>query len=180
MACPICGLDNCQPHLGQPKSLFIRDPLGDKRVLRLTERLYLNHDKTKVVRHGDPDAAFLLGPVGALISEEDAKRLGVSATEELKDSPRNAPAPVRANLAMVPVDTDDDKMYDDQTERGVEARKLAREMARQPIAEYVLSTGGSEEEAETAAAEATGEASPKGPTVEEQRKQNNALVGKGK
>lgn len=150
-------------------------------MLRLTDRVYLNADKTKVVPHGHPDAAVLLGVRGSLISEADAKRLGVK-TEELDDDKELRKSgvavrdvgPMRAQLAAVPVDPDDDSLYDDQTERGVEARKLAREMQRAPIAEYVKSTGGSDEEADRAASEASGEASPQGPSKAEQDKANKA------
>lgn len=147
-------------------------------MLRLTARLYLNSDRTKVVKHGDPDAAFLLGVAGALISEADAKRLGVKDTEKMDTETVNA-VNVRAQLAAVPTDPDDDSLYDDQSEAGKKARAAARDMQRAPIAEYVLSTGGTEEEAERAADEASGQAGLKLPTAEEQHRENATLVGDG-
>lgn len=144
-------------------------------MLRMKERLYLSADGKKVVKHGDPDAATLLGVAGSLISEEDAKRLGVSGDKVDETAPARFPV-----MAAVPGDPDDDSLYDDQSERGKEARRLAREANKAPIAEYVLSAGGSEEEAETASREATGEATPQGPTVEEQQAQNASLTGSKK
>lgn len=176
--CPICGATDCSPHFGQgTRRLFQteQEKLGGGKVLRLTKRLYLNGDRTKVVEHGDPDAAFLLGAGGALISEQDAKRLGVKDTEEVKDF--NPNQLIRAQVAAVPMAADDDSLYDDQSERGKAARAAAREQQRAPIAEYVLSTGGTEEEAERAALEASGQAAPTLPTADEQKEANATLVG---
>jgi hypothetical protein len=143
---------------------------------RLTERLYLTADKKRVVKHGDPDAATLLGVKGTLISDADAKRLGVKG--DAADDMTLAPGvPLRSQLVVLPVDDEDDSLYDDQTERGIQARKDAREMNTAGIMDYVLSTGGSDEDAEQAAAEAQGNQAPQGPTVEDQQKANAALVG---
>jgi hypothetical protein len=146
-------------------------------MLRLTRRLYLNSDKSKVVEHGDPDAAFLIGTKGALISEEDAKRLGVSDTEK-HDGPVNTL--FRHPAAYVPSDPADDSVYDDQSEAGKAARKMAREQAEGGVYGYVKSTGGSDEDAERAAKEATGEAAIQGPSTEEMQRERDALVGKVK
>jgi hypothetical protein len=179
--CAVCGEENCRRHWYKGRPIYRTEQAiyMEKKdtMLRLTERVYLNADKTKVVGHNDPEAAFLLGTRGSLISEDDAKRLGVKATEKHEGELVNAAAPLRAQLAAVPVDPNDDSLYDDQTERGKASRKAAREMQTQGVYEYVKSTGGSDDEAEQAEKESTGEAAPQGPSIEEQQKQNASLTG---
>lgn len=147
-------------------------------MLRLTRRLYLNSDKTKVVEHDDPDAAFLIGPVGAVISEADAKRLGVKHTEE-HDGDVTAAGLVRVNMAYVPADPEDDSVYDDQSEAGKKAREAARAQ-NSNVYQYVKSTGGSDEEATRSAKEAAGNAAIQGPSAEEMQTERDALLGKNK
>lgn len=43
----------------------------------LTEKLWLNSDQTKIVPEGSPEAAWLLGPAGYIISDARAKALGL-------------------------------------------------------------------------------------------------------
>ena len=145
-------------------------------MLRLSKRLYLNHDRTKVVEHGDPDAAFLLGSAGTLVTEQDAKKYKLP-TVEVDNEDLPAALVGRSQVAWFPTDPDDDSLYDDQSERGKKARADARKANMHPIEEYVLSTGGSKEEAKEAALEATGQASSPGPSVKDQQKENKALRG---
>lgn len=50
----------------------------------LTERLYLNADKTAVLKEGEPGAAYLFGGVGAEVSAEDVEKYGLKQiTEEV-------------------------------------------------------------------------------------------------
>lgn len=147
-------------------------------MLRLTRRLYLNSDRTKVVEHDDPDAAFLIGPVGAVISEADAKRLGVKHTEE-HDGDTTVAGLVRVNMAYVPADADDDSMYLDQSEEGKKAREAARAQ-NSAVFQYVKSTGASDADATRAAKEASGEAAIQGPSAEEMQTERDALLGKNK
>jgi hypothetical protein len=45
----------------------------------IKERLYHTADKSRLVRHNDPDAAYLAFVVGQELPEEEARRLGVLA-----------------------------------------------------------------------------------------------------
>lgn len=47
----------------------------------LDRRLWLTADMQQVVEDGDPKAAFLLGGVGHQISDNEATRLGLKATQ---------------------------------------------------------------------------------------------------
>jgi hypothetical protein len=59
--------------------------------VKATERLYLTADRERVVKEGDPDAAFLFSTPGKEISAEDAKRFGIKAASKPAD--KQAPAP---------------------------------------------------------------------------------------
>lgn len=48
------------------------------------ERLYYNADRRRLVGHGDPEAAFLAFPAGAELSDDNARRSGVTAFYEEK------------------------------------------------------------------------------------------------
>lgn len=129
--CPVCGKVGCQAYLGDgsaAKRFFHteRDLIAGGNVLRLTEAVYVNSDYTKVLKEGDPESAFLLGGKGTLITEADAKRLGVKTTESVDNLPAHGSI-LRAQLAHVPLAPQDESLYDDQSERGKEARRLARE-----------------------------------------------------
>ena len=50
------------------------------------ERLWLNKDQTKVVKQGDPEAAFLLAGKGAEIPKEFESM--VSSSTETKEQPK--------------------------------------------------------------------------------------------
>lgn len=50
-------------------------------MFRVPERLYRT-ESGRLVRHGDPEAAFLAFPVGHELSDEEAERLGVTAFYE--------------------------------------------------------------------------------------------------
>lgn len=50
-------------------------------TVTLTRRLWYTADRSQVVPDGDTRAAFLLGPAGAAISDEEAARLGLKGTE---------------------------------------------------------------------------------------------------
>lgn len=60
------------------------------------ERLYLNADKSRVVKEGDKDAAFLLAAVGQPIAAGVAKRLGLIG-EEVKPEAQSAAPERRIN-----------------------------------------------------------------------------------
>lgn len=129
--CPICGLVECQHYLGQGaananrRQFFYteRDIINRSGpMLRLTKAVYLDANN-KMVAADDPAAAFLLGGKGALISEADAKRLGVSDTE-VADIPLQGL--IRSPFAAVPVDPTDDSLYNDQSVEGKAARAAAR------------------------------------------------------
>lgn len=47
-------------------------------MFKVTERLYRTSEG-RLVRHGDPAAAFLAFPVGAELSDDEARRFGVTA-----------------------------------------------------------------------------------------------------
>ncbi len=60
------------------------------------DRLWLNADKTKVVKDGDPDAAFLFVVEGDTVSDEDAERYGLnkkSARAESDEGEKARPEP---------------------------------------------------------------------------------------
>ena len=57
-----------------------------------TERLYLTADKERVVKEGDPDAAFLFVTPGKEISAEDAKRYGIKEAAKPANKEAEAPA----------------------------------------------------------------------------------------
>jgi hypothetical protein len=46
-------------------------------VFKVTERLYLDASRTRVLREGDPEASYLLAPKGGEIPEAEARRLGL-------------------------------------------------------------------------------------------------------
>lgn len=50
-----------------------------------TERLYLTADQKRLVREGDPEAAFLYCTPGDLIPDEAAARFGLKAAERAED-----------------------------------------------------------------------------------------------
>lgn len=52
--------------------------------MKAPSRLYLNSDRTKLVAEDDPDAATLFATEGDDISDEDAKKYGVTAAKETK------------------------------------------------------------------------------------------------
>lgn len=60
-------------------------------VYRLTERLFVNADKSQVVEAGSAEAAYLLGGPGAEISEADVDKYGLLASGP--DIPDIAEAP---------------------------------------------------------------------------------------
>lgn len=63
--------------------------MGDK--VKVTERLYLTADKERVVKEGDPAAAFLYATPGKEITAEDAKRYGIKAAAKPADKAEPAP-----------------------------------------------------------------------------------------
>lgn len=63
--------------------------MSDK--VTVTERLYLTADRERVVKEGDPAAAFLFATPGKDVSAEDAKRYGIK--EAAKPADKAAPAP---------------------------------------------------------------------------------------
>lgn len=69
------------------------------------ERLYHNADKSRLVREGE-DAAFLAYPVGAELSDAEAKRAGVldfyAAEEKQAEAPANKMAARPADKAKRP------------------------------------------------------------------------------
>ena len=58
--------------------------------LKLSETLYHNADKTRVVKEGSPQAAFLIGREGKVLTEARARELGLGkgALEEVKPTDR--------------------------------------------------------------------------------------------
>lgn len=56
------------------------------------ERLWLNRDKSAVVKDGDPDAAFLLASPGKEVPAADVERYGLDAPAAA-DKPGNGPKP---------------------------------------------------------------------------------------
>lgn len=57
----------------------------------LTEKLWYTADHSRVVPDGDPEAAFLLGPAGHIISDEEAARLGLKGKPAPKNKAKAAP-----------------------------------------------------------------------------------------
>lgn len=68
--------------------------MSDK--VTITERLYLTADKERVVKEGDPGAAFLFATPGKEISAEDAKRYGI-ASKKAAPKPADKEAEPPAN-----------------------------------------------------------------------------------
>jgi hypothetical protein len=56
------------------------------------ERLYLNADKSKVVKEGDPDARFLLVAEGGEITDDEAREYGLMGEHAHRDMPAAMPA----------------------------------------------------------------------------------------
>lgn len=70
-------------------------------TFKVPERLYHDASKSRLLKHGDPDAAFLAVNAGTELSDEEAKRLGVIAfyaTEKARS------APVQDKMATRPAD----------------------------------------------------------------------------
>ena len=61
------------------------------------ERLYHDATKTRLLRHNDPEAAFLAFPAGAELSDEEAVRWGVVAF--LASEEKSAPQPAHKMAA---------------------------------------------------------------------------------
>lgn len=75
-------------------------------MFRIPERLYRTADG-RLVRHGDPEAAFLAFPEGEQMSEEEAERFGVLAffgEKNRAEAPRNKQAPRPADKSAVRVE----------------------------------------------------------------------------
>lgn len=56
-----------------------------------TEKLWLTADRSRLVKDGDPEAAFLFCTPGKALSDEDAKRYGLKA--KAKPANKEAEAP---------------------------------------------------------------------------------------
>lgn len=66
---------------------------------KVTQRLYLNADKTKVVKEGSPDAAFLFATPGKEIPAAEAEKYGLTKSAKKADSPEDKKAAAPANKA---------------------------------------------------------------------------------
>lgn len=51
-------------------------------VFRVPRRLYWVADRSRLVPHGDPEAAFLAFPAGTELSDEEARRFGLLTADE--------------------------------------------------------------------------------------------------
>lgn len=89
--CPICGAAGgaCRPESG-PGLTITKET--DTMVYTLDRRLWLTRDKSRVVEDGDPEAAWLLGAPGAVISDAEAKRYGLIEAKA-QEAPERAKAP---------------------------------------------------------------------------------------
>lgn len=67
-------------------------------TFKIPERLYKTTDG-RLVRHGDPEAAFLAFPAGHELSEEEAQRWGVTA---FYAAVKARSAPVENKMATAP------------------------------------------------------------------------------
>jgi hypothetical protein len=70
--------------------------------VKATERLYLTVDRSRVVKEGDPDAAFLYRTPGKEISADDMKRYGLTESKAEKNAEskaQNAPPENKAEAA---------------------------------------------------------------------------------
>lgn len=65
-----------------------------------TERLYLTADRDRVVREGDPEAAFLLAGVGGELSAETAERYGLKQASAPTDKAVSAPRADKSGLKI--------------------------------------------------------------------------------
>lgn len=68
-------------------------------TFKVTERLYLNADKTKVVKEGSPDAAFLYATPGKEIPAEEAERYGLTSSRKAAEKSEDKKAAAPANKA---------------------------------------------------------------------------------
>lgn len=68
------------------------------------ERLFLTADKERVVKEGDPDAAYVLVGEGGVVNEADAKKYGLSGGAKAADEPEGTKAVTEApsNKAVEP------------------------------------------------------------------------------
>lgn len=67
---------------------------ADKATVTVEERLFLTADKEKVVKEGDPAAAFLFASPGEEIDAEEAKRYGLTSRKAAaKPEDKKAAAP---------------------------------------------------------------------------------------
>lgn len=120
--CPVCG-GYCGFHSKGSGIVVKQDKIGEtEKMLTLDQRYYVNRDKTRAMSEEEVNAqktsvgdeghfepAFLLGGPGALISEEDAEKLGLTDLEE-HDLTANATVnramlgvPNRADLSVAQV-----------------------------------------------------------------------------
>jgi hypothetical protein len=127
-------------------------------MLVLDKRYYLNADKTKVVEEGSVEAAYLLGPRGFLISEEDAKKLGLKGLQSADQSVHLQRAerglPNRVNLDVVqhfPKDAEEVEKVKltDPNRTALEAVSAQVEARRAEAASEDESTAPDEKEADT-------------------------------
>jgi hypothetical protein len=83
MPCPICG-QNCKNYTPAPGAGITVTRLGERsnhdmaKVTLSKERWYVTADKTRAVKAGDPDAAFLLVGKDAAIAPEVAAHYGIA------------------------------------------------------------------------------------------------------
>lgn len=95
-------------------------------MLKLDKRYCLNTDKSEVVDCNSQEAHYVLGSVGALISEKDAERLGLEGLETA-DSNMGMGVPRAMELPVI-----DDSQFMDQSPAGKQARVDARERMNLP------------------------------------------------
>lgn len=82
----------------------VDDPEEEKPMYTLTERTYVNGDRSRVVAESDPEAAFLLGNAGMKISDAEARRLGLIEGDEADDEDEEKPGAERKNVPGAPED----------------------------------------------------------------------------
>lgn len=85
-----------------------------------TEKLWLTEDRNKVVKDGDPAAAFLLVPKGGQLTDADAEKYGLTAPKvetPVPDAGKANPAPAENKANSGPAENKAGVQYPPQAKR---------------------------------------------------------------
>lgn len=94
-ACPTCGApgNSCRPSAVGGVFVTTLEDMKGIRMFTLSERTYVNADKSRIVAESSPDAAYLLGVAGTQIADQLADQLGLTKPKPKKGRTAQVAAP---------------------------------------------------------------------------------------